>query len=70
MRLLTSVAALGRGPYLLTGTERMHERPIQHLLDALAQLNVSAISLNRNGCPRSKSLAVLFPAEILKSTAA
>jgi 3-phosphoshikimate 1-carboxyvinyltransferase len=51
MRLLTSVAALGRGPYLLIGTERMHERPIQHLLDALAQLNVSAISLNRNGCP-------------------
>ena len=51
MRLLTSVAALGRGPYLLTGTERMHERPIQNLLDALAQLNVSAISLNRNGCP-------------------
>ena len=35
MRLLTAVAALGSGTYTLTGTDRMCERPIQDLLDAL-----------------------------------
>jgi 3-phosphoshikimate 1-carboxyvinyltransferase len=36
---------------VLTGTERMKERPIQDLLDALNQMNVSARALNNNGCP-------------------
>jgi 3-phosphoshikimate 1-carboxyvinyltransferase len=54
MRLLTSFAALGCGPYVMTGTDRMHERPIQHLLDALTQLNVSAVSVNNDGCPPVK----------------
>lgn len=51
MRLLTAVAALGSGVYTLTGTERMGERPIQDLLDALKQIGVDARSLNGNGCP-------------------
>lgn len=51
MRLLTGVAAIGRGRYILTGTRRMHERPIQDLLDALQMLDVPAKSLNHNGCP-------------------
>ena len=51
MRLLTAVAALGQGTFTLTGTDRMAERPIQDLIDALVQLGVRIRSINRNGCP-------------------
>ena len=51
MRLLTSVAALGKGLYRLTGTERMSERPIQDLLDALNSIGVNTYSVSKNGCP-------------------
>lgn len=51
MRLLTGVAALGKGEYTLTGTERMSQRPIQDLLDGLNSLGVEASSINNNGCP-------------------
>ncbi len=51
MRLLTAVAALGQGTFTLTGTDRMAERPIQDLIDALEQLGVRIRSKNRNGCP-------------------
>lgn len=54
MRLLTSYAALGSGPYVLAGTERMHERPIQHLVEALHQIGVEALSVKKNGCPPVK----------------
>ncbi len=51
MRLLTAVAALGRGAVTLYGTERMAQRPIQDLIDALAQIGVRVFSTHRNGCP-------------------
>jgi 3-phosphoshikimate 1-carboxyvinyltransferase len=51
MRLLTAVAALGKGVYTLTGTERMGERPIQDLIDGLRQIGVRARSIMGNGCP-------------------
>lgn len=51
MRLLTAVAALGKGTYTLTGTARMQMRPIKDLLDALQQMGVRAHALNGNGCP-------------------
>ena len=51
MRLLTAVAALVRGKTILTGGARMQARPIQHLLDGLAQLGVAARSTAGNGCP-------------------
>jgi 3-phosphoshikimate 1-carboxyvinyltransferase len=51
MRLLTAVAALGRGGCILTGSERMRQRPIRDLLDALNQMGVAARSLNADGCP-------------------
>lgn len=51
MRLLTGVTALGEGPYILTGTPRMQERPIQDLLDGLSQIGVESKSLNGSGCP-------------------
>ncbi len=51
MRLLTALAALGEGRYVFSGTERMHERPIGELLDALQQLGIHAVSANQNDCP-------------------
>ncbi|MFW6284169.1 MAG: 3-phosphoshikimate 1-carboxyvinyltransferase, partial [Desulfosalsimonas sp.] len=51
MRLLTAVAALGQGPYLLSGTDRMHERPIGELLTALEKTGASAQSVYENNCP-------------------
>jgi 3-phosphoshikimate 1-carboxyvinyltransferase len=51
MRLLTGVAALGKGTYTLTGTKRMGERPIGDLLEGLSQIAVKTKSVYGNGCP-------------------
>lgn len=51
MRLLTGISALGEGKYVLTGTERMQERPIRELIDGLGQIGIRALSLNDTGCP-------------------
>lgn len=51
MRLLAAVCALGKGKYILTGTRRMQERPIQDLLEGLHQIGVTTTSLGRPGCP-------------------
>jgi len=51
MRFLTAVATLGRGRYRLAGIERMHQRPIQDLFDALRALGANAESENNDGCP-------------------
>lgn len=51
MRLLAGIAALGNTPYILTGNERMCERPMKELLDALAFLNIDAKSANKEGTP-------------------
>jgi 3-phosphoshikimate 1-carboxyvinyltransferase len=51
MRLLTGVAALGKGTYTLTGNSRMQMRPIKDLLDALQQMGIKARSVKNNGCP-------------------
>ena len=51
MRFLSAVAALGHGRYVLTGSRRLCQRPIQDLLDALARLGVVAASEHHNGCP-------------------
>ncbi|MDP2647399.1 MAG: 3-phosphoshikimate 1-carboxyvinyltransferase [Desulfobacterales bacterium] len=51
MRLLTAVATLGRGRYILTGTERMQQRPIQDLIDGLRQLGDFVRTTRDNGCP-------------------
>jgi 3-phosphoshikimate 1-carboxyvinyltransferase len=51
MRLLISMAALGRGDYRLTGTQRMQERPVQALIDSLRQIGVPVRSIRQNGCP-------------------
>ncbi len=51
MRFLAALAALGQGEYLLTGTERLCQRPMGELLAALGQLGVRATSEKGDGCP-------------------
>ena len=51
IRFLTALATLGHGAFRLDGVERMRERPIGDLLDALNQLGAHATSENDNGCP-------------------
>lgn len=51
MRFLAALVSLGEGTFRLDGTARMRERPIQDLIDALAQLGVDARSELGNGCP-------------------
>ena len=51
MRFLTAVACLGHGRYVLDGSPRMRERPIQYLLDALTSLGATVRSVNNTGCP-------------------
>ena len=51
IRLLTAIAALGKEPYTLLGNDRMAERPIESLIEALRQIGVQARSVNDNGCP-------------------
>jgi 3-phosphoshikimate 1-carboxyvinyltransferase len=50
-RFLTAMMALGHGTYELDGNEAMQKRPIQPLLEAMAQLGAKATSLRGNGCP-------------------
>lgn len=51
MRLLSGIAALGNTEYVLTGDERMKERPMIELLDALKMIQVHAGSFSENGTP-------------------
>lgn len=51
MRLFGGLAALGTGDYILTGSPRMCQRPMQPLLDSLNQIGVPARSHKNNGCP-------------------
>ncbi|MDI9570528.1 MAG: 3-phosphoshikimate 1-carboxyvinyltransferase [Pseudomonadota bacterium] len=51
MRILTGVTAIGQGEFVLTGDERLRERPLAPLLAALNSLGVSTRSLEREGYP-------------------
>ena len=51
IRFLTALATLGHGSFRLDGIERMRERPIADLLEALNQLGAKAISEQGNNCP-------------------
>ena len=50
-RFLTSVAALGRGSFRITGSSRMAERPIDPLITALQGWGVDIRSEAGTGCP-------------------
>ncbi len=54
MRLIAGIAGLGTDgtePYVLTGDDRMQERPMGDLLEALKMAGVEADSLHGNGTP-------------------
>jgi 3-phosphoshikimate 1-carboxyvinyltransferase len=51
MRLLTGVVALGEGPFTLTGSPRLLQRPIQPLLDALSTMGVDCRTKGKDGYP-------------------
>ena len=51
MRLLAGIAGLGQSPYTLTGDERMQERPMGDLLNALKMAGVHAESKQGIGAP-------------------
>jgi 3-phosphoshikimate 1-carboxyvinyltransferase len=51
LRRLTGVVSVGHGTFVLDGNDRMRQRPIQPLVDALAGLGVKASCSKENGCP-------------------
>ena len=53
-RPLTAALALSNGHYALTGTPRMHERPIGDLVDALRQIGANIECLGVEGFPPLK----------------
>ncbi len=50
-RLLTAVLAAGEGLFRIHGSERMHERPIGDLTDALTRLGAGVAFEGKPGCP-------------------
>ena len=50
-RFLTSVAALGDGEFVIDGDERMYQRPIDPLMEALKGWGVDIESIHGSGCP-------------------
>ena len=50
-RFLTAMACLGRGRFVVDGSARMRERPIQPLVDALRELGARIRYLGTRGCP-------------------
>lgn len=51
IRFMVAAASLAHGATVLSGTERMGERPVQPMLDALAMWGVRAESVHGTGCP-------------------
>ena len=61
LRLLTALCCLGRGRFVLDGSPRMRQRPVQDLLSALSALGVTILSQQGNGCPPVELVASGFP---------
>src|SRR5271157_3920489 len=51
MRFFTALTALGQGTYVLSGSDRLCQRPLDDLLQALEQLGVQVASERGDGCP-------------------
>jgi len=56
-RFLTAALTLGQGSYILTGNERMQQRPILDLIQALQSLGCEVKDLKGTGCPPVEVLA-------------
>jgi 3-phosphoshikimate 1-carboxyvinyltransferase len=54
LRFLVGMVSVGHGTFVLDGTDRMRQRPIQPLVDALNQIGVKAFCVNGTGCPPVK----------------
>lgn len=54
MRFLPTYIATGNGEVILTGIERMKERPIKDLVDALSQVDVNIEYVEKEGYPPIK----------------
>ncbi|MCY4779527.1 3-phosphoshikimate 1-carboxyvinyltransferase [Sphingobacterium sp. UT-1RO-CII-1] len=54
MRFLTSFLTLAEGKFILTGTERMQQRPIGILVEALSSLGANISYQNKEGYPPIK----------------
>ena len=67
-RPLTAVLAMMRGDYYLSGIERMHERPIKDLVDALEQMGSSIQYEKNHGYPpiiiNNSSIKISEPIQI------
>ena len=51
IRFLTAALALHGGQFKLHGIDRMHERPIGALVEALNKMNLNVKALSPEGCP-------------------
>ncbi|NRA46357.1 MAG: 3-phosphoshikimate 1-carboxyvinyltransferase [Oligoflexales bacterium] len=51
MRFLTAILCLGKGPYRLTGNNRMYERPIRDLIRPLTDIGCKVLDERGSGCP-------------------
>jgi 3-phosphoshikimate 1-carboxyvinyltransferase len=60
-RFLTAAATLAPGPIEIDGNERMRERPIVHLVDALRSLGAELEVQGQNGCPPVRTLGGGLP---------
>jgi len=51
LRFLVGMVSIGHGTFVLDGSTRMRQRPIQPLVDALNQIGVKAFCVDGTGCP-------------------
>ena len=51
LRLITALCCLGSGRYVIDGSDRMRERPVRDLIDALRSLGMDVFALHDDGCP-------------------
>ena len=61
IRPLTAAMTLGQGRFVLDGIDRMRERPIKDLVDALNQLGANINCINGTGCPPVEVMARGLP---------
>lgn len=70
LRFLTSIVSLGHGTFILDGSRRMRQRPIQALVDALNKMGVKASCVEGSGCPPVEVRARGLPGGKTRLTAA